>query len=787
MGQRREPAGGSPAGGTSGGDAAPAVRAGGRGRGGGHPGGEGPAAKGDWAGAEGDGAARVEELRRLVAYHAYRYHTLDDPEIPDGDYDALVRELAALEGLGTGGPPVEAGEPAAPSEPAEVGAPVWGGGPVGPSEPAEPSEPADGGGPVDGGGSVGAGGPGEGEVALAVGAPPSPLFAPVRHQDPMLSLDNAFSEEELRAWAARIGRLLPDATFSFVCELKIDGLAIRLRYEHGELVRAATRGDGVVGEDVTANVRTVAAIPERLALTPAPAVLEARGELYMTLEAFAALNERAEANGERRFANPRNAAAGSLRQKDPAVTASRALSFWTHQLTRLEGAPLPPTHSACLELLASAGLPVNPEIRSGATLDDAVAYCARWEAARHDLPYEIDGAVVKVDDLAQRRELGATSHAPRWAIAYKFPPEERTTLLREIMVSIGKSGKATPFAVLEPVVVAGSTVGLASLHNEDQVRLKDVRPGDRVIVRKAGDVIPEVVGPVLAERPPDLPAWEFPRTCPACGEPLTRLPGEADTFCTNADCPAQQVQRIVHFASRGAMDIEGLGEQRVTQLVNAGLVHDAADLYLLRADQLGELEGFAELSAANLVAAIEASKARPLANLLFGLAIRHLGDTTARALALAFGDLAAIVAAGAEELAAVEGVGPKIAASVVAFFAVERNRRLVERLTAAGVRTTGERAPVLAPTLAGKSIVVTGSLEGWSREAAEAAIKARGGKSPGSVSAKTTALVVGAEPGASKVTKAAELGVPVVDEAGFARLLETGEIGEVPSTGGADR
>jgi DNA ligase (NAD+) len=395
---------------------------------------------------------------------------------------------------------------------------------------------------------------------------------------------------------------------------------------------------------------------------------------------------------------------------------------------------------------------------------------------RHTLAYEIDGTVVKVDDLAQRRELGATSKAPRWAIAYKFPPEEKTTELKGIMVSIGRTGKATPFAMLEPVVVGGARVSLATLHNEDQVRIKDVRPGDTVVVRRAGDVIPEVRGPVLPLRPQGLPPWTFPQECPVCNEPLVRLPGESDTFCVNVDCPGQQIQRISHFASRGAMDIEHLGERTVAQFTRAGLLHDVADIYDLDYERIASFEGWGEASVANLRAAVETSKARPLANLLVGLSIRHLGSAGSVLLARHFRHLDRIMAASAEELAAVEGVGPTIGSSVQRFFALPRNREVVERLRKVGCNFEGPDAPDLPQVLAEMSVVVTGTLEGWSREAAEEAIKARGGKSPGSVSKKTTALVLGSDPGAAKVSKANELGVPVLDEAGFARLLETGEV-----------
>ena len=591
----------------------------------------------------------------------------------------------------------------------------------------------------------------------------------------MMSLDNAFSFEELAAWGKRMERYI-SGDVAYVCELKIDGVAMSLLYEGGELVRGATRGDGKVGEDVTPNVKTIAAIPKKLQGKKVPSTVEVRGEVYMPTAAFVALNERQEAEGGRLFANPRNAGAGSLRQKDASITASRNLAFWAYQLGAVEGGPSFTAHSQTLDAIKTWGVPINPNIRVLGSLDDVYDYCRNWLEHRHDLDYEIDGVVIKVDDLAQRRELGSTSKAPRWAIAYKFPPEERTTLLHNIMVSIGRTGKATPFAQLEPVFVGGSTVGLATLHNQDMVRKKDVRPGDTVIVRKAGDVIPEVVGPVLALRPEGLPEWQFPTSCPVCEGPLVRLEGESDTFCTNVDCPGQRVGRIGHFTSRGAMDIEGFGEQRAMQFTQLGLVDDVGDIYALTAEQLSAIEGFGEISINNLLGAIEASKSRPLANLLIGLNIRHLGGAGAQVLARAFGDLDRIMAASVDEIAETEGIGPKIATSVHEFFASESNREVIEKLRAAGVNFTGPTAPDLPQTLAGMSVVVTGSLEGWSREEAEEAVKSRGGKSPGSVSKKTTAVVVGESPGAAKLSKAEELGVPILDEAGFARLLETGEL-----------
>ena len=664
-------------------------------------------------------AQRADELRGMITYHNQRYFTEDAPEISDYEYDQLLRELRSIE--------EQHPELRVPDSPTE-------------------------------------------RVGGAVAA----TFAPVEHVVPMMSLDNAFSFEELLSWGRRMERYI-SGDLDYVCELKIDGVALSLLYRDGELARGATRGDGRVGEDVTPNVRVIDAIPKRLS-GDAPRLVEVRGEVYMPTASFEALNQRQADEGGRLFANPRNAAAGSLRQKDAAITASRALSFWSYQLGAMENGPSFTRHADSLEALRSWSLPVNPEVRVLGTLEDVHAFCARWQEERHSVDYEIDGVVIKVNDLAQRRELGSTSKAPRWAIAYKFPPEERTTLLKDIEVSIGRTGKATPFARLEPVFVGGSTVGLATLHNEDQVRAKDVRPGDTVIVRKAGDVIPEVVGPVLAERPKGLEPWSFPPQCPACGQPLQRLEGESDTFCLNLECPAQRAGRIQHFASRAAMDIEGFGEQRAYQFTGSGLLDDVSDIYALNAEKLATIEGFGDISIRNLLNAIEASKARPLGNLLIGLNIRLLGVTGSHVLARTFGHLDRLMEATPEEIAAVEGIGPKIATSVHEFFANPVNRAVIERLREAGLNFEGPVVEAQPQTLAGMTVVVTGTLESYAREAAEEVIKARGGKSPGSVSKKTTAVVVGESPGAAKLNKAQELGVPILDEVGFLHLLETGEL-----------
>ena len=669
--------------------------------------------------------ARIIELRAQITYHNHRYNDLDDPEISDADYDELMRELRALEEQHP-----EFQSPESPS--------------------------------------------------VKVGGAASATFAPVVHRVPMTSLDNAMDGSELAAWGDRIVRVLTGAGARYVCELKIDGVAMSIRYEGGVLVQAATRGDGRVGEDVTANIKTISAVPHRLRAAdgvPVPDVLEVRGEVYMPLASFEALNAAAMEAGEKLLVNPRNAAAGSLRQKDPRITARRSLSFWSYQLGEVIGGPAFTSHHETLQFLSALAFPVNPEITVLNSLEEVSAYCARWQQHRHDLAYDIDGCVVKVDDLAQRELLGFTSRAPRWAIAYKFPPEERTTLLKDIMVSIGRTGRATPFAVLEPVFVGGSTVGVSTLHNQDQVALKDVRPGDTVIVRKAGDVIPEVVGPVLSLRPEGSTPWVFPTTCPCpLQSELVRPAGEANITCVEPGCPYQRDQRIIYFASRGAMDIEGLGERTVFQLSDAKLVNDPADIYTLTVDQLLQLEGFATVSAERLISAIQASTDRPLLRLLTALGVKHLGPSAADALSRAFGSLDAIMNASEADLAMTEGLGAIIASSIHRWFAAPENREFVEKLRVAGVDFGNVVVSRLPQVLAGKAVVVTGTLENYSREEAEAAIKGRGGKSPGSVSAKTFAVVVGAEPGASKVTKANDLGIPILDEAAFTKLLETGEL-----------
>ena len=658
---------------------------------------------------------RVEELREQINHHAYRYHVLDEPEVSDAEYDELLRELSTLE---DGFPEL-----------------------VTPDSPTQ-----------------------------RVGGVPADLFAPVTHRAPMRSLDNAFSVQELEAWAQRVEKGVGDAAV-YVCELKIDGVACALTYEDGALVRAATRGDGMTGEDITANVRTVRGLPPRLLVKAPPAVIEVRGEMYLPVKAFAKLNQELTEAEQRPFANPRNAAAGSLRQKDPRVTASRPLRLWVHSFGAAEGISFG-THRGFLEWAAAAGLPVPPTTEAATTIADVERFLTHWEEHRHSVDWEIDGAVIKVDQIDLQGVLGATSKAPRWAIAYKFPPEERTTLLRSIDVHTGRTGKVTPFAVLEPVFVGGVTVTYATLHNEDEVRRKDVRKGDTVIVRRAGDVIPEIVGPIPSKRRKGARRWKMPATCGSCGTPLVRPEGEADWRCPNkGGCPDQSLEWLGHFAGRGAMDIEGLGYMTVLALLDKGFIADPGDIYSLSAEQLGHLDGFAEKSTANLLGAIRGSKDRPVWRLLVGLNIRHVGTHVAQVLAKAFGSIEALAAASEDEIDAVPEIGPEIAATVRAWFDDPDNLGLVDKLRAAGVRSADERAADEGPKpLEGKTIVLTGGLGTLSREEATVLAQDAGARVASSVSKKTDFVVAGEDPG-SKYDRAVQLGVEILDEAGFLRRL----------------
>jgi len=668
--------------------------------------------------ARADAKLRVEELRTEIDRHSYRYHVLDDPAVSDAEYDDLVRELQALEDRFP--------ELITPDSPTQ-----------------------------------------------RVGATPADLFAPVTHRAPMLSLDNAFSLEELDAWAERVSKGLGGEVPPMVCEQKIDGVACALTYERGVLVKAATRGDGRVGEDITANVRTVRGIPRRLRIADPPEVIEVRGEMYLPVRAFEELNAALLEAGAKPFANPRNSAAGSLRQKDPKVTASRPLRLWVHSFGAAEGVAFE-THEGFLAWAADAGLPVAPTTERRDSLDAVKDFLRHWEQHRHSVDWEIDGAVIKVNGLDLQRELGATSHAPRWAIAYKFPPEERTALLRKIDVHTGRTGKVTPFAVLEPVFVGGVTVTYATLHNEQEVQRKDVREGDTVIVRRAGDVIPEIVGPVLATRKRGARMWRMPTECNACGTPLVRPEGEVDHRCPNRrGCPSQGIEWLFHFAGRGAMDIEHLGYMTVMRLLEMGLIEDPADIYALDAEKLSQLPGFKDKAISNVLEQIELSKDRPVWRLLVGLNIRHVGTHVAQVLARGFGSIDALAAASEDEIDDVPEIGPEIAATVREWFDEDENLALVEKLRAAGVRIADEalaEREAVARTLEGATIVLTGGLETMSREEAVELAQAAGARVASSVSKKTSFVVVGENPG-SKFAKAETLGVEVIDEQEFLRRL----------------
>ena len=688
-----------------------------------------------------DPAARAEALRREIEHHSYQYYALDAPTISDAAFDSLMRELREIEA----------------AHPELVTA----------SSPTQ-----------------------------RVGGYVGEQFAPVVHERRMYSLDNAMDLDELDEWMERTAEACGGALPPLCCELKIDGSSIALTYEDGVLVRAATRGDGTTGEDVTVNMRTVRDVPLRLrdeargAIAPGVETLELRGEVYMPKKSFEALNAAAEEEGRAPFANPRNAAAGSLRQKDPAVTKMRDLSTFMYAIAddaalEVEG------QWELLQWLRKAGFHVNPDVRLCTTAEEVRGFCRECLDRRESLPYEIDGVVVKVNDFARQRAMGFTARAPRWAIAFKFPPEEKTTLLRDITVQVGRTGALTPVAELVPVVVAGSTVARATLHNLDEVHRKDVRVGDTVIVRKAGDVIPEVLGPVLSLRSPEARIWEMPSVCPSCGSPVVRDPGEVAFRCISIDCPAQALERLLHWASRGALDIDGMGEEIVSRLVESGRVADVADYYSLSEEELASLDmgrvkadgepvRLGHTVAKKLVAAIEASKGRSFARVLFGLGIRHVGKTTAEAIAAAYPSMDALASAGEDELAGIYGVGPKVAHGMWLFFRTPDNTSVIERLRAAGVTMAdeavvpGEEVPQV---LAGLTFVLTGTLthSGMTRDEAGARLKAMGAKVSGSVSKKTSFVVAGENAG-SKYDKAVALGVPVLDEAQLLNLLETGEV-----------
>ncbi|MBI4609509.1 MAG: NAD-dependent DNA ligase LigA [Candidatus Rokubacteria bacterium] len=662
-----------------------------------------------------DAARRIEELRQLIHGHDYLYYVLNRPEISDAEYDRLFKELKDLE--------AEHPDLITPDSPTQ-----------------------------------------------RVAGRPVEAFAAVEHKVAMLSLDNAMDTAELREFEARLRRMLAGADFEYVCEPKVDGLGVALVYEDGRFVRGATRGDGRLGEDITQNLKTIRSIPMRLHGPLARCrQLEVRGEVFIPRRAFDTLNAELEAAGEPTFANPRNASAGSVRQKDPAITGRRPLDIFCYHVSHADPARFT-THWETLEALKASGFKVNPRSTSCADIDAVITRCQALETERDALGYDADGVVVKVDSLEQQRRLGATAHHPRWAIAYKFAARQATTRVLDIKIHVGKTGALTPTAILEPVELAGVTVSRASLHNEDEIKKKDIRVGDTVLIERAGDVIPYVIQVIPGKRPPETRPFVFPTRCPVCHARAHRPEGEAIWRCTNAACPAQLKERLLHFGSRRAMDIEHLGEAVVNQLVDRGLVRDFADLYHLTVEQLAELERLAEKSAQNLVTAIQASKGRGLARLLNALGIRMVGERVARLLADRFGSMEPVLEASAHEIGEIYGIGPQIARSVAEFFAEPQNRKTVERLRESGVAMAEEGAGEGAKPLAGRSFVLTGNLASMTRDEATDLIGKLGGRVTGSVSKKTDYVVVGTEPG-SKAQDATRLGVPVLSEAEFLKLV----------------
>lgn len=659
--------------------------------------------------------ARVEELRQLINYHNYRYHALDQPEISDAQYDALFQELVDLEGAYP--------ELASPDSPTQ-----------------------------------------------RVGAGPQAAFAVVEHRIPMLSLANAFGEDKLRAWYRRVTDLLGREVEDFVLEPKIDGLALSLLYEDRLLKVGATRGDGVHGEDITSNVRTIRSVP--LKLSPdAPLVLEVRGEVFLSRTAFGRINEERMQDGQPLFMNPRNAAAGSVRQLDPRITARRPLDFIAYAVGLVEGGDIPRGHWDLLQQLSAYGFKVNARNERCRGIDNVLERCVAWEHERERLDYEIDGIVIKIDHRALHDELGYVGREPRWAIAYKFAPTQATTVLRDIGINVGRTGSLNPFAILEPVRVGGVTIKLASLHNEDDIARKDIRIGDTVLVQRAGEVIPQVIGPVVSKRTGAERLFQMPERCPVCGAPVIKPEDEAMRRCTaGGTCPAQGYELLKHFCSRPAMDIQGLGEKVIAVLVEADLVSDPADLYGLRSEQLQELERLGEKSAENIVNAIQASKSRPLSRVLHALGIRYVGERTGELLAERFASMDRLLEATEEEIGETEGIGPKIGASVYQFLHTERTRKLVEKLRAMGVNMVQGGGPRQDLPLSGSIWVFTGTLSRWTRTAAEARVKELGARVGDSVTRATTHVVVGEEPG-SKLRRAQQLGVPILDQESFERAL----------------
>jgi DNA ligase (NAD+) len=671
---------------------------------------------------------RIEKLRSEINHHNYRYYVLDSPEISDADYDELMRELQALE--------AEFPQLLTPDSPTQ-----------------------------------------------RIGAAPLEAFGVVEHPLPLLSLSNAFSQEELAAWYKRTLKLAGNQPFDFAGEHKIDGLAVALTYVNGRLTTGATRGDGLRGEDITQNLKTVRSIP--LAINgDFPPRFEVRGEVFLPKAGFAKLNREREEEGLPLFANPRNAAAGSVRQLDPRITARRPLDIYIYMLGYAEGKATPPTHWETMEYLKSLGFKINPNNQLLKSIEEVEGYYSKWVERRESLPYEADGIVVKINQLALQERLGDIGREPRWAVAYKFPAVQGNTVLKSIEISVGRTGTLNPYAVLEPLAVGGVTIKSAALHNEDDIRRKDIRVGDTVIIQRAGEVIPQVIGPVLNKRPgrakefsllDKLPRNEKGRPlCPACHqESIVKPEGEVMYYCSNASCPAQAQQRIEHFASRGAMDIEGIGEAQSVILYNHGLVKNAADLYKLaeKRAELLQLEHMGEKSVDNLLNAIKESKERPLARLIFALGIRHIGSETAEILARRFRSIEALSRASKDELMEIEAIGPKIADSILAFFRQKENQKIIQGLRDAGVKMA-EVVKTEALPLSGKEFVITGRLEAFSREEAEERIKALGGTAKDGVTKKTNYLVVGADPGGTKLAKANELGTEQIDEKELLRLLQ---------------
>jgi DNA ligase (NAD+) len=668
-------------------------------------------------------ARRHHDLAQEIEDLAYRYYVLAQPTVADAEYDAKMRELEAI-------------EQANPSL----------------RTPDSPTQ----------------------KVMESL----STDFAEVNHLERLMSLDNVFSDEEFDGWAVRATREVPVP--AWLCELKIDGLAVDLVYERGRLVRAATRGDGVTGEDVTLNVRTISSVPTRLEGESVPDLLEVRGEVFLPHAAFEKINAGLVADGKAPFANPRNAAAGSLRQKDPRITATRPLAMTLHGIGAREGFE-PKTQSEAYAALKEMGLPVSSRYKVVKNVAGVRKYVAHWGEHRHDVEHDIDGVVIKVDSLALQGRLGSTSKAPRWAIAWKYPPEEVTTRLNNIFVNVGRTGRVTPFASLQPVHVGGVTVSTATLHNEDEVKRKGVLIHDTVVVRRAGDVIPEVVGPVVDLRSGDEVEFVMPTQCPECATPLSRGEGEVDWRCPNTvGCPAQRREAVFHLAGRGALDIDGLGYETAIALLEAGRINDIGDVFHLTPESFEGLRGFGAKKIDQVLTGLEVARHRPLWRLLVGLSIRHVGPTAAQALAREFGSLDAIAAATAQELAGVDGVGPTIAAAVAEWFADDRYRAIVKRLAEGGVNTVDDSPRSGPGPLDGLTVVVTGTLAGYSRDAAAEAVTSRGGKVTGSVSKKTSYVVAGEAPGAAKYDKAAQLGVPILDEAGFVALLSGGPEAAAP-------